>query len=221
MEAAANFGLVDAFDERALNLITSPRVRQAFDLSLESTKTKETYGTDRFGQGVLLARRLVEAGCRFVTVDGWNPADGHNWDTHYKNDHYLRNVLVPPLDRSLSALLEDLDQRGLLESTVVLVMGEFGRTPKINPGRGRDHWAHCWSLALGGGGIKGGQVVGASDERGAYVAERMVTIGDLFATVYKALGIDYTKTYLGPGRRPIYIANAIGDKQGQPLHELI
>ena len=221
MEAAANFGMVDAFDERALSLITSPTVRKAFDVSLESTKTKETYGTDRFGQGVLLARRLVEAGCRFVTVDGWNPADGHNWDTHYKNDHYLRNVLVPPLDRSLSALMEDLDQRGLLESTVVLVMGEFGRTPNINPGRGRDHWAHCWSLALGGGGIKGGQVVGASDERGAYVAERMVTIGDLFATVYKALGIDYAKTYLGPGRRPIYIANAIGDKQGQPLHELI
>ena len=112
MEAAANFGMVDAFDERALSLITSPTVRKAFDLSLESTKTKETYGTDRFGQGVLLARRLVEAGCRFVTVDGWNPADGHNWDTHYKNDHYLRNVLVPPLDRSLSALMEDLDQRG-------------------------------------------------------------------------------------------------------------
>ena len=221
MEAATNFGMVDAFDERALNLITSPDVKKAFDLSLESTQTKEAYGTDRFGQGVLLARRLVEAGCRFVTVDGWNPADGHNWDTHYRNDHYLKEVLVPPLDRSLSTLLEDLDQRGLLESTIVLVMGEFGRTPIINPGRGRDHWAHCWSLALGGGGIKGGQVVGASDERGAYVAERMVTIGDLFATVYKALGIDWTKTYLGPGRRPIYIANAIGDKQGQPIHELI
>ena len=221
MEAATNFGLVDAFDERALNLITSPDVKKAFDLSLESTQTKEAYGTDRFGQGVLLARRLVEAGCRFVTVDGWNPADGHNWDTHYRNDHYLKEVLVPPLDRSLSTLLEDLDQRGLLESTIVLVMGEFGRTPIINPGRGRDHWAHCWSLALGGGGIKGGQVVGASDERGAYVADRMVTIGDLFATVYKALGIDWTKTYLGPGRRPIYIANAIGDKQGQPIHELI
>ena len=165
MEAATNFGLVDAFDERALNLITSPDVKKAFDLSFESTQTKEAYGTDRFGQGVLLARRLVEAGCRFVTVDGWNPADGHNWDTHYRNDHYLKEVLVPPLDRSLSTLLEDLDQRGLLESTIVLVMGEFGRTPIINPGRGRDHWAHCWSLALGGGGIKGGQVVGASDER--------------------------------------------------------
>lgn len=221
MEAATNFGLVDAFDERALNLITSPDVRKAFDLSLESSQTRETYGTDRFGQGVLLARRLVESGCRFVTVDGWNPSAGDHWDTHYKNDHMLKDVLCPPLDRSLSALMEDLDQRGLLESTVVLVMGEFGRTPNINPGRGRDHWAHCWSLVLGGGGIKGGQVVGASDERGAYVAERMVTVGDVFATVYKALGIDWTKTYLGPGRRPIYIANSIGDKQGQPIHELI
>ena len=100
-------------------------------------------------------------------------------------------------------------------------MGEFGRTPNINPGRGRDHWGHCWSMALGGGGIKGGQIVGASDERGAYVAERLVTVGDVFATVYKAMGIDWTKTYLGPGRRPIYIANSIGDKQGEPLHELV
>ncbi len=221
LEAGTDFGLADAFDERALNLITSPSVRKAFDLSLESTQTKEAYGTDRFGQGVLLARRLVEAGCRFVTVDGWNPADGHNWDTHFRNDHDLKELLAPPLDRSLATLLEDLDQRGLFESTIVLVMGEFGRTPNINPGHGRDHWAHCWSLVLGGGGIKGGQVVGASDERGAYVADRMVTIGDLFATVYKALGIDWTKTYMGPGRRPIYIANAIGDKQGQPLHELV
>lgn len=221
MENHANFAKVDSFNERALNLITSPAVRNAFDLSQESEKTQEAYGPGRFGQGTLLARRLVEAGCRFVTIDGWNKEAKHDWDTHYRNDYYVKEELVPPLDRALSTLLVDLKERGLFESTIVLVMGEFGRTPHINPGRGRDHWGHCWSLVLGGGGIKGGQVVGASDERGAYVAERLVTIGDLFATVYKALGIDWTKTYLGPGRRPIYIANSIGDKQGEPVHELV
>ena len=221
MENHANFAKVDSYNERALNLITSPAVRNAFDLSQESEKIKEAYGPGRFGQGTLLARRLVEAGCRFVTIDGWNKEAKHDWDTHYRNDYYVKEELVPPLDRALSTLLADLEARGLFESTIVLVMGEFGRTPNINPGRGRDHWGHCWSLVLGGGGIKGGQVVGASDERGAYVAERLVTIGDLFATVYKALGIDWTKTYLGPGRRPIYIANSIGDKQGEPVHELV
>ena len=221
MENHANFAKVDSFNERALNLITSPAVRNAFDLTQESEKIREAYGPGRFGQGTLLARRLVEAGCRFVTIDGWNKEAKHDWDTHYRNDYYVKEELVPPLDRALSTLLVDLEERGLFESTIVLVMGEFGRTPNINPGRGRDHWGHCWSLVLGGGGIKGGSVVGASDERGAYVAERLVTIGDLFATVYKALGIDYTKTYLGPGRRPIYIANSIGDKQGEPVHELV
>ena len=120
----------------------------------------------------------------------------------------------------MAALLEDLDQRGLLESTIVLTMGEFGRTPNINPGAGRDHWPNCWSLALGGGGIQGGRTVGKSDERGAYVAERPVSIGDLFATLYKALGIDWTKTYNGPGNRPIYIANGLDDQMGQPVNEL-
>ena len=220
LEENASFGTVDTFDERALNLITSPPVRAAFDLSKEPTKIKEAYGPGRVGQGALLARRLVEAGCRFVTMDGFPETMG-DWDTcHYKNDYYMKK-LAPPLDQALSALLGDLSARGLLESTIVLVMGEFGRTPNINPGRGRDHWGHCWSLVVGGGGIKGGQVIGASDERGAYVADRLVTIGDLFATVYKAMGIDWTKTYLGPGKRPIYIANSIADKQGEPVHELV
>ena len=121
----------------------------------------------------------------------------------------------------MPVLLEDLHQRGLLESTVVVVMGEFGRSPHHNSKAGRDHWPHCWSLLLGGGGIEGGKVVGASDDRGAYVAERRVTIGDLFATLYKAFGIDWHKEYMSPIGRPVKIANSIDDETGQPVSELI
>ena len=218
VEKSAEVAKMDLFTEQAIRMILSPAVKKAFDLSQEPEKVKDAYGRTRFGQSVLLARRLVEAGCRFVTADGYNHSE---WDTHWNNDKNLRDTLVPHLDQALTTLLVELQERGLLESTVVIAMGEFGRTPQINPGKGRDHWSHCWSLVVGGGGIRGGQVIGASDERGAQVAERMVTIGDLFATIYKAFGIDWTKTYMGPGQRPIYIANSIGDKQGEPLKELI
>ena len=193
------------------------RVRYA-ENTQESKKERDAYGRTRFGQSMLLARRLVEAGCRFVTAEGYEHSE---WDTHFLNDEKLRKDLAPRLDQALSVMVQDLDQRGLLESTVVVVMGEFGRTPHINPEGGRDHWPKCWSLLIGGGGIRGGKIVGASDERGANVAERMVTQGDLFATIYKALGIDWHKTYLGPGGRPIYIANSIGDKMGKAVEELI
>lgn len=216
----AEFAEVDAYDQMALSMLLSPEVREAFDLSKESKATHEAYGPLRVGQGALLARRLVEAGCRFVTIDGFNSSTGGDWDTHFRNDADLRDRLGPPFDQTMAALLEDLDQRGLLDSTIVLTMGEFGRTPNINPGAGRDHWPNCWSLALGGGGIQGGRIVGKSDERGAYVAERPVSIGDLFATLYKALGVDWTKTYNGPGNRPVYIANGLDDQMGQPVNEL-
>ncbi len=214
----AQYGNLDTFTEQALSMILSSQVRDAFDLSQESDKLKDAYGRDSFGQSVLLARRMVEAGSRFVTAVAYGVAD---WDTHGDNDERLRDRLMPPLDKALSALLQDLDERGLLESTIVLVMGEFGRTAHVNPNNGRDHWPHCWSLALGGGGIRGGQVVGVSDERGAYVAEREVTMGDVFATIYKAMGIDWTKTYMHPIGRPIKIANSISDKTGLPITEII
>ena len=213
---------MDIFRAQALNMILAPAVRQAFDLSQESNKTKDAYGRDTFGQSVLIARRLVEAGSRFVTALDLNRvATGRDWDTHFGNDYQHRDYLVPVLDRTLSTLLEDLQQRGLLESTVVIAMGEFGRTYDFNPGGGRDHWCHCWSLVLGGGGIRGGQVIGASDERGAYVADRRVTIGDLLATIYKAFGIDWTKEYMHPIGRPLKIANSINDETGTPISELI
>ena len=213
---------MDTFQEQALEMILSQSVRDAFDLSRESEKVKDAYGRNTLGQSALLARRLVEAGSRFVTVmDLKRDATGRDWDTHGTNDSQHRDHLVPPLDRALATLLSELADRGLLDSTVVMVMGEFGRTHDINPSGGRDHWCHCWSLVLGGGGIPGGRVIGASDERGAYVADRQVSIGDLFATLYKAFGIDWTKEYLHPIGRPLKIANSNDDETGKPISELI
>ncbi len=209
---------MDAFTTKAWEMLLTPGVRQAFDLSRESEKTKDAYGRDSVGQSLLLARRLVEAGTRFVTAAGYH---GNSWDTHSDNDKGHRDKLTPPLDRSLSALIDDLVSRGLYEETIVVVMGEFGRTPDINPNLGRDHWPRCWSIALGGGGLKTPQVVGKSDERAAVVLERETSIGDLFATVYKALGIDWTGEYMTPVGRPVKIANSFEDATGQPVAELI
>jgi len=217
-EQQAEFDTMDNLSKQALQMLLSPKVETAFDLSRESNKLRDAYGRDRVGQSVLLARRLIESGCRFVSASGYRHGQ---WDTHGNNEETLRKTLAPLLDRTLSVLLEDLEARGLLDSTVVLVMGEFGRTPTMNAQLGRDHWPDCWSLLIGGGGIQGGQVIGASDKKAAYVADRMVSMGDIYATIYKAFGIDWTKTYVTPIGRPIYIANALGDKQGESIKELI
>ena len=209
---------MDGFTSQAWKMLLNPTVRDAFDLSKEPEKLKDKYGRDSIGQSALLARRMVEAGARFVTAAGYH---GNSWDTHAKNDEGHRDRLCPTLDRTLSALLDDLSDRGLLESTVVLAMGEFGRTPFVNPDLGRDHWPQCWSLALGGGGIKGGQIVGSSDEQGANVTSRPTSMGDLFATIYKAFGIDWTKEYDTPIGRPVKIANGLDDRQGEPIRELL
>jgi hypothetical protein len=214
---SAEHGKMDAFTQKAWEMLLTPGVRDAFDLSRESDKTKDSYGRDSVGQSLLLARRLVEAGTRFVTAAGYH---GNSWDTHSDNDKGHRDKLTPPLDRALSALLDDLSARGLYDETIVLVMGEFGRTPDINPALGRDHWPQCWSLAIGGGGLKTGVVVGASDERAANVVERKTSIGDLFATIYKAMGIDWTAEYMTPVGRPIKIANSFEDSTGEPVSEL-
>ena len=218
LTTAAEHANMDHFSAQAWQMLLTPTVRNAFDLSKESEKTRDRYGRDSVGQSALLARRLVEAGTRFVTAAGYH---ANSWDTHSANDSGHRDRLAPPLDRTLSALLEDLDERGLLDSTVVLAMGEFGRTPELNPALGRDHWPNCWSLVLGGGGIRGGQVVGASDERGFNPVGRPVSMGDVFATIYKAFGIDWQKEYASPAGRPIKIANALDDRTGEPLKELL
>lgn len=183
---------VDAFYKRAYALLSSSEARAAFDLSKEPGKVREAYGRNQFGQGLLLARRLVEGGVRFVTVQSGG------WDTHNNGFNALKNNLLPSFDRAVAAFLQDLAERGLLKKTLVIVMGEFGRTPKINRDGGRDHHARCFSVLLAGGGIKGGQAVGASDARGAEPAERPIKPEDLSATIYQCLGIDYTQSIESP-----------------------
>lgn len=182
---------LDAHHQRAFDLIGSSQAHKAFDLSAEPSKVRERYGRHRFGQGVLLARRLVEAGVPLTTVY-WNGEDNtrFNWDLHYECYTRLKRLL-PPLDMSFSALLEDLSERGLLDETLVVWMGEFGREPRIGEREGgRGHWGRCYSVAMAGGGIRGGVVHGKSDRHAAFPVENAVSPGDVVATIYHCLSID-------------------------------
>ncbi|MFP6874764.1 MAG: DUF1501 domain-containing protein [Verrucomicrobiales bacterium] len=193
----------NTFTEKALSLFTSTKAKQAFDLSKEPEKLRDAYGRNNVGQGMLLARRLVEAGVRFVTVQGYQDTGIYAWDHHWGIFQHLDQQL-PIYDSAYSALLNDLDDRGLLDTTLVITAGEFGRTPKINDnkrGPGRDHWASCFSLTMGGGGIKTGRVIGASDKHGALPTDRPVSVADFAATVYHALGLDPKAEYVSQGRR--------------------
>jgi uncharacterized protein (DUF1501 family) len=200
----------DAFYEKAHGLITSPKAKRAFDLNAESDKVRELYGRNTFGQSCLLARRLIEGGVHFVTV-----TDG-GWDTHQDNFKSLKTRKLPVLDRAYSALLQDLHERGLLETTLVVWFGDFGREPKINPSAGRDHWASAGVACMGGGGVKMGQVVGATNELGAFVIDNPVTPQDLAATVYTALGVPLHMWYKTPDGRPIELC-----PEGKPVKQLI
>ena len=203
---SAEVGALSAYQQRAVNLLTSPAVRQAFDLGQESAALREHYGRNTLGQSCLLARRLVEAGVKLVTVmsgfNGKTPQDA--WDTHKDNFRKLKNELLPPLDLGVSALLDDLQQRGLTERTLLLLLGEFGRTPRINKDAGRDHWQHCYSIMLAGGGVKPGLTLGQSDRHGAYpVQGRVRTPADICATIYHSLGIDLHSEMQDQGGKPI------------------
>lgn len=199
----------DTFVEQAFGLVTSKEARAAFNVSLEDGKTRGRYGGSRLGQSCLLARRLVEAGARFVTVND------EGWDTHqdiqkqlagnFVNGKYAYGGKLPELDRAVSALLEDLEARGLLESTLVIVMGEFGRTPKLNTIGGRDHWPRANSVLMAGGGVKRGRVVGETDAYGELPADRPVGPEDVLHTVYHLLGIDADKEYRTSTGRPVKI----------------
>ncbi len=198
----------DEFHERAATMILSAEARSAFAVERESDKLRDRYGRNTFGQSCLLARRLVERGVRFVTVTNGG------WDHHSKIWDGLGRRL-PELDQGFSALIEDMHARGLLADTLVLVMGEFGRTPKINKDVGRDHWGPAASLLFAGAGVREGQVIGATDKQGAYVTRRPVAPADVACTVFEALGIDPRKQLLTPDGRPVEILD-----KGETVKEL-
>ncbi|MGY8690265.1 MAG: DUF1501 domain-containing protein, partial [Verrucomicrobiales bacterium] len=191
---------VAVFKEKAFDLMTSPAAKKAFDIGAEPGKLRDDYGRNTLGQSCLMARRLVEGGVRCVTIDH------SNWDTHDANARVLRQQL-PMLDDAMATLFRDLDDRGMLESTMVVVTGEFGRTPRINANGGRDHWSKCFTVALGGGGIQGGRVIGKSDKWAEEPAEDPVTPEDFAATMYRQFGIDPKEELLTAEGRPIPIVN--------------
>jgi hypothetical protein len=196
---------------RAFSLVADHEARKAFNLGGESAGLLREYGTaGNFGRGCLLARRLVEGGVTCVEVDLGN------WDNHMKIFPTLKDTLLPQLDKGMGTLVKDLVDRGRWENTVVVWMGEFGRTPRINQNGGRDHWTRCWSVVVGGGAIKGGQVYGSTNKDGTEVASNACSVGDLFATLYKALGIDPASTLQDPSGRP----HGISGDNGKPIEAL-
>jgi hypothetical protein len=193
--AVEQCGVMKSFNsqtQQAFDLLRSSRSRNAFHLDQEPPAVRDRYGRNQYGQSVLMARRLVEAGVALVQVNWFRskdePSENPCWDTHAKNGERLKTALMPPMDQAYSALLEDLSQRGLLDETLVVWMGEFGRTPKINARAGRDHWGHVYSVALAGGGVRGGQVYGASDGIGGHPRDGRVPPQDLSATIFHCLG---------------------------------
>jgi hypothetical protein len=206
----------DAFYTQAYRLLASPQAKGAFDITAEKSQTREGYGHSRIGSGCLLARRLIEAGSRFVTV-----VDS-GWDTHNQifrelpDSRFAGSGKLPNLDRAFSALISDLSARGLLESTLVVLMGEFGRTPKLNSAGGRDHWPRAGFVCLAGAGVEGGQVIGATNSYGEVPVERPVTPSDLAATILKLLGVNPEKEVLTPSGRPVRLVNG-----GSLISELV
>jgi hypothetical protein len=200
--------------DRALSLLADRSIRRLFDMSQEPERLRERYGKSRIGQSLLLARRLVEGGVNFVSVyDGQRNGQEANWDSHEKL-FPRHKQLIPPSDVGFSALIEDLENRGLLESTLVVALAEFGRTPKINGSAGRDHWPDCYTAVLAGGGVQGGAVFGASDKIGAYPALDPVTPADIAATIYSRFGFEPATEVIDQTGRPFRLT------EGEPLRKL-
>jgi len=212
---------MDATFAQAYKLMSSEKAREAFDLKKESDKVRDRYGRTRFGQSCLMARRLIEAGVRFVTINMFETVfDEVTWDIHgsrpFTDIEEMAKQVAPNFDKAYSTLLQDLSERGLLKTTMVVATGEFGRTPKVNPAGGRDHHPGVWSLLMGGGPLKNGIVVGESDEHAHAPKSRAVTTSEFAATVYRGLGLDYHKELPGPQGRPIPIT----DYATKPIDEL-
>ena len=219
-ERTADMGEWGRLRSEALGILTSGKARKAFSIEQESSKLRDRYGRGKWGQSVILARRLIEAGVRFVHVQ-WprEPGDLSSgapvWDTHAHNNARVKSVLCPQFDVGFSALIEDLETRGLLDETLVVAAGEFGRTPTFNRNGGRDHWGPVFSIALAGAGISGGQVYGASDAKGAYPKDGMTPPQNLSATILHLLGIGHNATMPDRSGRPLHICN------GTPMHQLL
>lgn len=220
-EASEDARLLDDNFQAAFRLMTSKEARAAFDLGQEKDSVRERYGMTRFGQCCLLARRLIESGVRFITINTFLTVfDEITWDIHgskpFTSIEGMKKIVCPMYDQAYSALIEDLDERGLLDDTLVTNLSEFGRTPRVNPAGGRDHWPQCFSAYFAGGGTEGGRVVGASDPIGGFPAERPVDPGDVVATIFHSLGFDNTGHLPGPGGRPFPLT----DFGTEPIREL-
>ncbi len=220
-ESSADARLLDTNFEQAYKLMSSPQAREAFDLKAEPDSTRDRYGRTRFGQSCLLARRLVERGVRFVTINMFETVFNEiTWDIHgsapFSPIECYKNEVGPNFDNAYTALLEDLSGRGMLDNTMILAFGEFGRTPKVNPAGGRDHHPGCWTSLFAGGPFRGGQAVGASDETGYTPKDRPTTTAEIAATVYQGLGISLDTELPGPQGRPLRIV----DHGVEPIQEL-
>ncbi len=220
-EASEDARLLDENFQTAYRLMTSTQAREAFDLTKEPKQVRERYGMNRFGQCCLLARRLVENGVRFVTINTFLTVfDEITWDIHgskpFTSIEGMKDIVCPMYDQAYSALVEDLVDRDMLDETLVTTLCEFGRTPKVNPAGGRDHWPQCFTCSFAGGGVAGGRVVGASDTIGGFPAERPVGPGDIVATIFESLGLDHTTHLPGPAGRPF----ALTDFGTEPIREL-
>jgi hypothetical protein len=201
---------LDAFHQQALDILRSDRTKKAFDLAKEKDSVRDAYGKNPFGQGVLAARRLIEAGVRFVTISTGG------WDTHSQNFNALKTRLLPNLDTTLAALIKDLDERGMLNDTIVYCAGEFGRTPKVNKNSGRDHWARSMACVLAGGGLKRGYAHGTTDASGMAPATEACTPDDIAATIFHQLGIDPHQELQTPTGRPVQLF-----REGKVIEKLI
>jgi hypothetical protein len=220
-EASEDARLMDENFHAAFRMMTSAQARQAFALADEPPAVRERYGMNRFGQCCLLARRLVENGVRFVTINTFLTVfDEITWDIHgskpFTSIEGMKDIVCPMYDQAYSALIEDLAQRGLLDDTLVACLSEFGRTPKVNPAGGRDHWPQCFTTYFAGGGVQGGRAIGKSDPIGGFPAERPVGPGDIVATVFHSLGLDHKAHLPGPGGRPFFLT----DLGTEPIREL-
>jgi uncharacterized protein (DUF1501 family) len=217
LEASRSTDGLSHFQREAFALLTSEKTRAAFDLSHEPAELRERYGRHLYGSSMLVARRLVEAGTTFVAVNWECAAETHggHWDMHENNFGMLRSHL-PVLDQIYSALVDDLRSRGLLDSTLVIVMGEMGRTPRVNAKAGRDHWPQCGFCLMTGGGTKQGSVFGSTDKHAAYPVDHPVSSGDIAATIYQLLGVDPHRTVPDLSGRPVHIAH-----EGNPVWDVI